>query len=538
MPRLTPNTRRRPYLAAGLALMLTATAALAQQVMPEATGASTTFRISGYELTGDIPLSQDETSRILAPFIVSQGNLATLQKASAALETAFKAQGYALHRVSLPAQELGGKVRLTVVKFVIGKVTLEGNTAFSDANVRASLPELREGETPNFKTLAVQTAIANENPAKQVQLTVKESEEADKIDATVLVKDTRPWNASVNWANTGSNSTGNDRLTVALGHSNLFDQDHQLSAAYTSSVERSDAVKQVGLNYRIPLYRQGGVVGMSYTYSDVVGNFGSFTSTGAGQTYGVNYSLYMLPEGGKRSYWTLSLDDKQFNASKVNGVVIAGQADRGSRPLTLGYTVRKESDASIWGYNADVAVNVPGSAGNDLASYKTEDARIGTVNWSVLHLGANYLAPLPGGWLWSAKAQLQYSSDALISGEQFGLGGASSVRGAGERPISGDSGGIVTLELSTHEIKPGLRLVGFIDSGAISSNNTSASTAGKLAADQLSSAGLGVRFNGPTFNISAEWGHVLMGATQPAGGNPLLPKAGDEKLHVSLTARF
>src|SRR6188768_1431977 len=80
--------------------------ALAQQQMPEATGASTTFRISGFELTGDIPLEPNETSRVLAPFIGPNGTLETLQKASAALETALKAKGYALHRVSLPAQEL------------------------------------------------------------------------------------------------------------------------------------------------------------------------------------------------------------------------------------------------------------------------------------------------------------------------------------------------------------------------------------------------------------------------------------------------
>ncbi|WP_161631565.1 ShlB/FhaC/HecB family hemolysin secretion/activation protein [Rhodoferax saidenbachensis] len=509
-----------------------------QQGVPAATGASTQFRISGFELTGDIPLSQDETTRILAPFIVPQASLDTLQKASAALEAALKAKGYALHRVSLPAQELGGKVTLAIVKFVIGKITLEGNANFSDTNVRASVPELREGETPNFKILAVQTAIANENPSKQVQVTVKESDEADKIDAKISIKDVRPWNASVNWANTGSNSTGNDRLTVALGHVNLLDRDHQLSVAYTTSLERSETVKQLGLNYRIPLYQQGGVVGVSYTNSDVIGNFGSFTSSGAGQTYGVNYSLYMPPEGGNRRYWTVSLDEKQFDASKINGVVIPGQSDRGSRPVTLGYTSRMESDTSIWSYNADVAFNLPGSSGNNLSAYKTEDARIGTVNWSVLHAGVSYLAPLPGGWLWSARAQVQYSGDALIAGEQFGLGGATSVRGTGERMISGDNGGIVNLEVSTFEFRPGLRLVGFVDAGWLNSNNTAAGTAGKLAMDQLASAGLGLRFNSPSFNLSAEWGHITSGATQPVGGNPALPKAGDEKLHVSVTARF
>jgi hemolysin activation/secretion protein len=525
-------------LTSACAMAVASGGAMAQQRMPEATGASTTFRISGFELTGDIPLESSETTRVLAPFIGPAGTLETLQKASAALEAELKAKGYALHRVSLPAQELGGKVTLSLVRFVIGKITVEGNSFASEANARASVPELREGDTPNFRTLAVQTAIANESPSKQIQVTVKESDEADKIDAKISVKDVRPWTASASLANTGSNATGNDRMTVAVGNSNVFDKDQQFSLAYTTSLERSEAVKQFGLNYRIPLYRQGGVVGLSYTNSDVIGSFGSFTSTGAGQTYGVNYSLYFPPEGGTRRYLTFALDDKFFNASKVNGVVVAGQTDRGSRPLTVGYTARMESDTSIWGYNVDFAANLPGSSGNDLSAYKTEDARIGTTNWTALHAGVNYLAPLPGGWLWGARGQLQYSGDALISGEQFGLGGASSVRGTGERPISGDIGAVVTVEVSTYEIKPGLRLVGFVDAGWLSNNNSAATTASKQAADQLASMGFGLRYNTRSFNFVGEWGHVVTGATQPLGGNPSLPKVGDEKLHISLTARF
>jgi len=139
--------------------------AVASQTVPEASGATTTFPIRGYELGGDMPLSADETSRILAPFIRQEGNLATLQQAGAALEAALREKGFALHRVTLPPQEVGNKVNFEVVKFAIGKITVQGSGPVSEDNVRASLPELREGEAPNFRTLAVQTAMANENPA-------------------------------------------------------------------------------------------------------------------------------------------------------------------------------------------------------------------------------------------------------------------------------------------------------------------------------------------------------------------------------------
>jgi hemolysin activation/secretion protein len=518
--------------------VLAAATAQAQQPMPPATGATATFPIQGFELKGEIPLSSDETTRILAPFIRTNGNLSTLQQAASALEAALKEKGYGLHRVTLPPQEVGNKVTFNVIKFVIGKIRVESQGKVSEKNIRASLPELQEGQAPNFRTLAVQTAIANENPSKQVQASLKESDEPEKIDVTLLVKASNPLTFSTSVANTGSEATGNDRLALVGGHSNLFDLDHQFSFAYTTSLERTQNVKQLGLNYRIPLYAQGGVVGLSYTSSDVVGNFGSFNSSGAGETLGVNYSLYLPPLGGRRSYLSLALDEKRFNISKINGVEVPGQMERGSRPLTLGYTARVESDKAVWGYNADIATNLSGSNGNTLAAYQTEDNRIQTVDWSVLHLGANYLASMESGWLWSVRGQVQYSGSALISGEQFGLGGAASVRGTGERILSGDSGGSLTLEMTTPEVFAGLRLLGFVDGGWLGNNNTLATSSGKAASDQMASAGVGLRYSLGWLNLSADWGHVVTGANVPVNGGALIPKAGDEKLHLNLTARF
>ena len=526
------------FLALALGLPLTAAAQQPQPGVPAATGAQTRFAISGYELSGDIPLSEAETAQILAPYLGPQSTLATLQQATAALESALRQRGYTLHRVALPAQELGGKVRLSVVRFVIGKVVVQGAAQYSQANIRASLPELQEGGTPNFQTLAVQTAIANESPAKQVQVTVKESEDADKIDATVQVKEARPWNLTLNLANTGNNATGNDRITLAFSHANLMDADHQMSAAYTTSAERSDAVRQLGLSYRVPLYRQGAVLALGYTSSDVVGNFGSFTSTGAGQTFQASLSLYQAPQGGLRRFWTVGLDDKTFQATRLNGAAVPGQVDRNSRPLSVGLALRRESDSAVWSADAQWALNIPGGPGNALAAYQVEDQRITTVSWQALRGNLSYLAPLPGGWLWNARAQWQYSPDALIAGEQFGLGGAGSVRGTADRVISGDSGLGLTLEVSSHELAPGLRAHAFVDGGVLASNHTAASTALKMASDQLASAGVGLRYGSAHLQWALEWGQVVTAATQPPGGNASLPRLHDEKFHLSLTARF
>jgi hemolysin activation/secretion protein len=499
----------------------------------QASAPSPVFRISGFNVTGENPLPEGETSKVLAPFLRADASLDTLQKATTALEAALRVKGFALHRVALPPQELGTTVTLNIVKFVIGKVTVEGLAHYTEANIRASLPELTEGTAPNFKTLSVQTAIANESQGKQVQVGLKEAEEADQIDAKVVVKESKPWNFATSLANVGTSTTGNDRLTFAGGHANVFGLDHQFTGAYTTSIERPSDVRQIGLNYRVPMYRWGGVLGASYTRSDVVGNNGSFTNNGAGQTLGLNYNHYLPPDGGYRSYLTAGLDDKLFYAPTITagGVTTATGPELRSRSMSIGYNARVESDTSVWGYSTDLVFSVASSDGNLPGTT--------TSNWRALRASGNYLTSFGGGWLWSARGQLQFSPDVLISGEQLGFGGSSTIRGAREdQRITGDTGLFASTEISTRELAPGLRLLGFLDAGWKTSNGTNV-TRVSPGSDSMSSVGLGLRFASPSgIVVSADYGRVVGGSAVSLTDNPNSAQSGNEKIHVNLSFRF
>jgi hemolysin activation/secretion protein len=495
------------------------------------------FKITGFDVAGVNPLAVGETSNVLAPFLRADATIETLQKATAALEAALKDRGYGLYRVSLLPQELdGGIVKLEIVRYLVGKVVIEGATNHSEANILGSVPELAQGQTPNFRTLAVQTAIANESQGKQIQVVLKESTQPDTIDARVVVKESKDWNFSVSLNNSGTKATGRDRFSLAGGHANLFDLDHNFSAAYTTSLANTSDVRQLGLNYKVPLYKLGGVLGFSHTRSDVTGNFGPFSSNGAGQTMGLSYSHYMYPEGGRRSNVTLGFDDKRFDPTLINGVLVPGQLERRTRPVSLGYNVRVETDKSAYGYNLDLVANVPGGAGNNLTAYQSEDPRIRSASFRLLRAGVNYLGGLGSGWMLGLRGQIQYSPDALISGEQFGIGGASSVRGTSERPVSGDRGFFGSVELTSPELRPGLRWAGFVDAGFVGSETSPASP--KLAHDRLASFGLGLRYSLGRLSASAEWSRLFMGSRLPLALNSESPQKGDHKLHVNLSIRF
>ena len=178
-PRTRSGGRARLGLLA-LAAMAATTPGFAQAPAPApapmaAAAPTPVFAIKGFKITGENPLGDGETARVLAPYLRADATIETLQKATAALEAALRDKGYGLHRVALPPQEVGDTVSLNIVKFSVAKVNIEGRSIYDEGNIRRSLPELREGHSPNFKQLAIQTAIANENPNKQIQVGLREA---------------------------------------------------------------------------------------------------------------------------------------------------------------------------------------------------------------------------------------------------------------------------------------------------------------------------------------------------------------------------
>src|SRR5690606_15440486 len=60
------------------------------------------FTIRGFEVSGDNPLDQSTTQKILAPFLGFHESLEGLENAREALAAELRARGYMFHRVYVP----------------------------------------------------------------------------------------------------------------------------------------------------------------------------------------------------------------------------------------------------------------------------------------------------------------------------------------------------------------------------------------------------------------------------------------------------
>lgn len=532
--------RRAARLCAALAFALPAGGAGAQ-----AEPQGPFFAVTAYRVEGDNPLGEARAQSVLAPFAGERVPLDQLQAAAAALERALHDAGFGFYRVVLPPQDSERVVVLKVLAFTVGSVRLRGNEFRDEANVRASLPELKEGASPNTLRLARDLALANENPARRVLTAFRAGAEADTVDATLEVTDSRSLTGFAQLANTGTAATGMQRLTVGASHANLFDRDHQLTATYTWSPEQQSKVRQWGAFYRAPLYGFGGMVSAYYTESNVQsGTAAGVSITGGGQFGGVQYTQYFAPRGDYRDYVTVGVDFKQFDSNVTiagTGAAASTCASIGSRPLTLTYTGRYEGADQILTFNADYARNLPGGPNNAQGAYDRcnppADASMNlTAAWAVLRFGADLAWRLPGDWQFAARLRTQFSGQALIPGEKFGVGGAQSVRALGERALTGDGGLQASVEMWLPPFGQAPRWLVFYDFGRV---KTLQPVLPQTSYESVGSVGVGLRWQyGNSFSLGLDFAQVIEGHARSATEYGVANTRGHNRLHMNALLRF
>ena len=495
---------------------------------PDGDSAVIRFEIARFDVQGNTLLPAPRVDELLAPFTGGNRDFGDVQRALEALEAAYHARGYNVVTIELPEQELnGGVVRLRVVENKIGRVAVRNNRYFDEANVRRGVPALREGATPNLRDVSANLKLGNENPSKQVTLKLQAGEVDGEVDAVLEVKDQPPWTAMANADNTGTAQTGKTHLGFILQNANLFGRDHVASLQYTTSAEEPGRVKVYGAGYHIPLYALGDSLDFFASYSNVdsgtiaAGTF-NLAVSGQGAVYGARYNQALAKRGELESRMTYGVDVKAFK----NSVVLLGQElgnDVTVHPLSIGYTANLPLMAADFGGQVTLLRNVPGGArgGQDDFTLARAGAKAG---YTVLRLGAGLTRALASDWQLRAIANAQITRDALIPGEQFGAGGATSVRGFVEREIANDSGVAVNLEAYTPNLCAraawNCRLLGFFDNAYVARNHA---LPGELVSTSIASAGVGARLLLSTYvNLQLDFGHVLRaGATGRADANRL-----------------
>ena len=501
--------------------------------------------VQSFRIDGNTLLDGALLQTTLMPWL-GQRTLAELRQAALAVQALYGQAGYGAVVAYLPPQApAGGELLIQVVEGRVARISVLGQRRLSAERVRAALPTLVLGATPRVQRIDAELQIANENPARIIGVLLSPGSAPGEVHANVQVDEQALQRVSLALDNSGNSRTGDYRLGLGWQHADATGHDDVLSLQLQVSPTRWQALQVFSAGYRLPWVRALAALDVFAAYSDVDGGLqasaaGGLRFAGKGHVVGTRITRY-LPRWGELDQRLLGgidyrayLNDCQISGLPVGACGAAGQSVA-LQPLTLEYAAQSGGPLPS-AFNLVLAHNLAlggrhGSAA-DFDAVRSGASR----HYSLLRAAGQISLPVLDDSTLTARFAAQHSADRLVPGEQFGLGGAGSVRGYGERELAGDTGWLASLELATPRLDGALALAGidarllvFADAGQVA-NHGALPCRGQQQRCGLSSLGIGARLGWRTLHLRL----FLAQALQDASAT----QRQDWRTHFALSAHF
>lgn len=375
----------------------------------------------------------------------------TLQSLPTALRLFVGTLGYPYSLVYLPEQDITeGVIRAVVVRSRLdSEIVIEGAKYFSAAEYRKIL-QLEPGALLPEQNLQADVAWINRNPFRAAALEARAGAEPGTTQLVLKVRETRPLRAFVSADNTGTETTKEERVTAGINWGNAFGLGHQLSAQWNSSWD-FDTLRSVSGSYTMDLpWRH--TLSVSGAYSVTNGFVAPpFALKGTSWQVGLNYAV---PLESRKPGLTHGLRFGADFKSSDNNFTFASIPITDNLTHVAQFRATYSGNLTRAGSRTGFGVTVtaaPGGMTNRNEDIYFDISRSGSkAAYVYLRTNATHSVSLDGikkGLSWSLRGELQLSPVNLIGSEQFGGGGAYSVRGYEQGEVFKDSGGLLSQEL-------------------------------------------------------------------------------------------
>ena len=493
-------------------------------------GASVT--VSSFRFVGNTLLSAGQLAPAVAEYLNRPLDFSQLQAASAAVAEIYRAAGWIV-RAYLPQQDIvDGVVTIQIVEAVFGGVQLEGAPA-----TRVSLTQIQRGIDAqqavgaplNADAIDRALLLADDLPGVAVSGSLREGTQASQTELVIKLADEPLLMGEATLDNTGSRSTGANRLSANLNFNSAFGLADLLSANLIHT-QGSDYLRLGGT---LPVGAKGWRIGANASnmrYRLVTAEFEALDSKGTSSTAGLEASYPLIRSRLQNLYFSASLDHKSFD-NQANGVTSTNyQASSLSLSLSgnlfdkLGGGGANSASLALTSGQLDLSGS-PNQAA-DAASSQTDGSyrklRYSVSRQQVITDEVSFYAALSGQW----------ASKNLDSSEKFYLGGSSGVRAYPGSEAGGAAGQLLNLELRWR-LPEGFNLTGFIDAGQVTVNaNNNFTGAPALNDYSLKGAGLTLAWQGSSgLSLRATWARRI-------GDNPNPTATGNDQDGSLVSNRF
>jgi hemolysin activation/secretion protein len=480
------------------------------------------FDVYEYRVLDNSVLSELQIDKAVYPFLGPRRSFADVQAARAALEKTYRDAGYSTVFVDVPEQSVdSGIVRLKVTEGRLGRVKVTGARYFPARQILRETASLVPGSVPHFPGVQRDLTEVNSTTRDRVVTPVlRAGATPGTVDLELKVRDELPAHGGVEVNDRYTADTSRTRINVNLSYDNLWRRFHSLSLQYQTAPEQPADARVIAATYVMPFAERGAVFAVYAvdTNSDVA-TVGTLSVLGRGRIYGARYIQRIGNSPAFYQNITFGADFKDFKED------VRLTADEGLRtPIqyaswSLGYGATARGERTLTSFNLGLNFGIRG-LGNDPQEF--DDKRLfAHPNFFYLRADAQHERALPLGTRLAVRLAGQYTTEPLISNEQFSIGGVLSVRGYLESEELGDYGFSASAELRTPSLKLWservTQLYGYVffDAGVVGS--IVAPELRQPSRADLSSWGLGFRFAGfGGLQASMDWAYPLVPASHTA----------------------
>jgi hemolysin activation/secretion protein len=425
------------------------------------------FPILEYRVEGNKVMKPIDIERAVTPYLGIGKSIKDVEAARKSLENAYHALGYQTVLVNIPPQEVSnGIVRLTVVEAPVGRFEIKGSRYHSLDDIRAAVPDLQPGVTPNFNDVQKELGAINHTQDLHVTPVLRASTTPGQVDVDLDVQDELPLHAMLEVNNRYSANTAHIRTIGEVSYDNLFQSNQSISIQYQTAPDRPANAKIWSISYVIPIENGPAIALYAVSSDSNIAAVGSLNIIGNGNIYGLRV-IEPLTSTSTSFYhsFTGGFDFKDFKQD----VTLQGSDELGTparyAPFSIDYSATwlgpndgaKHASAAITGGRSSTTLDLGASflvrfLGGTNGSQFAVKRSGADPSYFIFHPNLTRQQWLPFNWSLYGRIDAQIASGPLISNEQFGAGGAESVRGYVESERLGDNGLQGTLELRTPQL--------------------------------------------------------------------------------------
>lgn len=461
------------------------------------------FNFGGIVFNGLDTYDYNDVTPIYDDQIGTEVTLADVYGIANRVTLKYREDGYVLTQVVVPPQTIdNGIVQLQVVEGYIDNIIIQGGdlTKYELKLIQDYASQISKGGALNIAELERNLLLVNDLPGLSARSVISPSPTTPGAANITIIPERNLFDAVIGVNNHGSRFLGPVQfsgvgiLNSALGFNERITG--QVVVAPDAGLELAFG----SLTYDQPIGRYGTVLTVS----------GSITETDPG------YTLSQFDVEGKSRSVTIQAKHPLIRSRNTNVFARALFDYRNVESSNNIETTRKDKIRAVRaGLQADfldrlfgVAVNsldLQISRGVDILNASEEgDANMtraaGDPQFTKANLRVQRLQRLTESFNLVLEGRAQLSNNPLLSSEEFGLGGISTVRGYDPSEVVGDDGIAGKAELQWNTSDRNTQIFGFLDSGTVWNQDATSSATER---DSLTSTGAGVRLNLP-LDVDAE----------------------------------